>query len=351
MVFGLYVTVTLTSPKKLPIFVDHFGVLYAHSHDALVEAGTLSYELLRSTTDAAELVIMERYATEKDLELHSSTPAFNRFISWLLGDAQKPSETPLEGTLPDDEEPLAAVVKSVTLQKASNNADEGVNGSADPVVALHARSGRRIIRDAEKNSEPIRDGVAVFCGARNGARPEYLAAGKAVGEAIGRAGRRLVYGGGTVGIMGAVANAVATAGGDIIGVLPTALAPREVSGSCIGRVALCSDMSIRKTLMLAAADTVVVLPGGLGTLDELFEVLTLFQLNYSRPRVLLVNVAGFFDPLIALLRHMVAEGFVDKHVFTTFLLYNGEPAGALDAVNAKEIVPAEAELKWELPTI
>jgi uncharacterized protein (TIGR00730 family) len=109
-------------------------------------------------------------------------------------------------------------------------------------------------------------------------------------------------------------------------------------------------MSVRKVLMAAAADTVLVLPGGLGTLDELFEVLTLFQLNYARPRVVLVNVAGFFDPLMALLQHLVQEGFADKHVFQSFLLYNGEPSGALDAANAMEVAGPEAALKWDLPT-
>ena len=153
-------------------------------------------------------------------------------------------------------------------------------------------------------------GVCVFCGSRAGTRPEYAAAARALGALLAERGLTLVYGGGNVGLMGHIADAALAAGGRVIGVIPQSLVDREVAHHGVSELRIVRTMHERKALMNDLADAFVALPGGFGTLDEFFEVLTWAQLGIHGKPCGLLNVAGYFDPLLAAADHMAAEGFL-----------------------------------------
>ncbi len=152
--------------------------------------------------------------------------------------------------------------------------------------------------------------LAVFCGSSSGSRPEYAVAAAALGQAMAARKVRLVYGGGGVGLMGVVADAVLGGGGDVVGVLPVHLAGREVAHDGLADLRVVATMHERKALMAELADGFVALPGGLGTLEELFEVLTWKQLGLHDKPVGLLDVAGYYDGLASFLDVSVVEGFV-----------------------------------------
>ncbi|MCE0504759.1 MULTISPECIES: LOG family protein [unclassified Roseivivax] len=151
--------------------------------------------------------------------------------------------------------------------------------------------------------------ICVYCGARDGARPAYAEAAEALGRAIGQTGWRLVYGAGDVGLMGRVARAAQSAGAETFGVIPEHLVRWEVGKRDLTHFVVTETMHERKKVMVMNADAIVVLPGGAGSLDEFFEVLTWRQLGLHDKPIVLMNVAGYWDPLVALLDHVVAEGF------------------------------------------
>jgi uncharacterized protein (TIGR00730 family) len=151
--------------------------------------------------------------------------------------------------------------------------------------------------------------VCVFCGSQYGADPLYRRVATHLGELLGAARVVLIYGGGHVGLMGAVADAAMAAGGVVIGVIPARLLEREVGHRAITELITTRDMFERKRQMIDRADAFVVLPGGLGTLDELLEVVTLRQLGYHDKPVVLVNLGGYWDPLIALVDQVVRHKF------------------------------------------
>jgi uncharacterized protein (TIGR00730 family) len=151
--------------------------------------------------------------------------------------------------------------------------------------------------------------ICVFCGSRHGADPRFRAAATRFGELAGAAGVRLIYGGGHVGLMGAVADAAMSAGVDVVGFIPTGLLAREVGHRAITELIVTSTMYQRKQEMIDRADAFVVLPGGLGTLDELLEVITLRQLGYHDKPIVLVNLAGYWDPLLALVDRVIENEF------------------------------------------
>lgn len=157
-----------------------------------------------------------------------------------------------------------------------------------------------------------RKSVCVFCGSRPGSDPAYLAAAEALGAGLAGMDLRLVYGAGDVGLMGAVARAAMTAGGETFGVVPQHLVAREVALRDLSHFVVTETMHERKKVMFMNADAIVTLPGGPGSLDELFEVLTWRQLGLHRKPVLLLNPKGYWDPLLALLDHIVAQGFAEK---------------------------------------
>ena len=156
-----------------------------------------------------------------------------------------------------------------------------------------------------------RAAICVYCGSRFGARDAYAAAATATGRVIAEAGWRLVYGAGDVGLMGAVAAAAAQAGGDTFGLIPRHLLDREVGRRDLSRFVVTETMHERKKVMFMNSDAIVVLPGGAGTMDEFFEVLTWRQLGLHGKPILLLDIAGYWAPLVALLDRIVSEGFAD----------------------------------------
>ncbi len=154
--------------------------------------------------------------------------------------------------------------------------------------------------------------ICVFCGSRNGTSPAYHAAARATGEMIARQGWRLVYGAGDIGLMGAVASATQEAGGQTFGVIPVHLMDREVGKRDLSHFIVTENMHERKKVMFMNCDAIVVLPGGAGSLDEFFEVLTWRQLGLHDKPILLLNTQGYWDRLSDLIAHIIDQGFADQ---------------------------------------
>lgn len=152
--------------------------------------------------------------------------------------------------------------------------------------------------------------LCVYCGSRPGDDARFASAARAIGQAIGQRGWRLVYGGGRAGLMGSVADAALAAGAEVIGVIPRALMGRELGHGGLTELHVVETMHERKRLMAERSDAFVALPGGIGTFEELFEVWTWLQLGYHAKPVGLLNAAGYYDGLLAFLDHSVARGFV-----------------------------------------
>lgn len=170
--------------------------------------------------------------------------------------------------------------------------------------------------------------LCVYCGSSPGADPAFVAAARAVGEAIAASGRRLVYGGGRVGLMGAVADAALAAGGEVVGVIPEALVAREAAHPGLTELRVVRSMHDRKALLADLADGFLALPGGLGTLEELFEAWTWGQLGIHAKPYGLLNVAGLFDPLLAFLDDLVGQRFIQPE-HRAMLRVGGEPAALI----------------------
>lgn len=173
--------------------------------------------------------------------------------------------------------------------------------------------------------------LCVFCGASSGNDPAYRLAAKAFGETLARRGIELVWGGGHVGLMGVVADATLAAGGRAYGVIPEFMAERELAHTGATEIVVVDSMHSRKAAMADRADAFVALPGGFGTLDELFEIITWAQLHIHKKPVGLLNANGFFGPLIAMVRHMSVEGFVRPH-YIDQIYVDAEPERLLDTM-------------------
>jgi uncharacterized protein (TIGR00730 family) len=178
--------------------------------------------------------------------------------------------------------------------------------------------------------------VCVFCGSNPGARPAYAQAAAALGLELVRRGIRLVYGGGRTGLMGVLADAVLTAGGEVTGLMPRALVAREVAHTGLTELRVVNSMHERKLGMAELADAFIALPGGLGTLEEFCEVVTWTQLGIHRKPCALLNVEGFFDALLQYLDQAVREEFL-RPAHRAVVLAHHEPAGLLDALESVEI--------------
>jgi len=152
--------------------------------------------------------------------------------------------------------------------------------------------------------------LCVYCGSRHGALPAFTEAARALGAAIGARGWQLVYGGGKVGLMGEVADAALAAGARVTGVIPESLKRREVGHAGLHELHVVPTMHVRKQMMAERASAFVALPGGIGTLEELYEVWTWRQLGYHDQPIGLLNVAGYYDELLAFMRRTVADGFL-----------------------------------------
>jgi uncharacterized protein (TIGR00730 family) len=185
--------------------------------------------------------------------------------------------------------------------------------------------------------------LCIFCGSRCGANPSFQEEAARLGQLCGQNAIEVVYGGGHVGLMGVVADAAMAAGGSVTGLIPERLLKREVGHRAISDLIVTESMFERKERMIARSDAFAVLPGGLGTLDELFEVLTLRQLGYHRKPTVLVNVDGFWDRLDALIRQMVDASFAGTDVLS--MLQRVENADAvLPALGAGEPEPLKRAL-------
>lgn len=156
--------------------------------------------------------------------------------------------------------------------------------------------------------------VCVFCGSRPGTRAPYAETAAALGRMLAAENWRLVYGAGDVGLMGEVARAAQAEGAQSLGVIPTHLVQREVAKRDLSQFVITSNMHERKTVMFMNSDAIVVLPGGAGTLDEFFEVLTWRQIGLHEKPIFLLNVEGYWDPLIALIGQIVTEGFAGEDI-------------------------------------
>ena len=152
--------------------------------------------------------------------------------------------------------------------------------------------------------------LCVYCGSSSGNHPDYIERARAFGSAMAQRGITLVYGGGKVGLMGAVADAVLAGGGRVIGVIPRQLVALEVAHQGLTELQVVDTMHQRKTRMFELADAFVALPGGFGTLDEMFEMLTWSQLGLHEYPCAFLDVRGYFTPLRGMMDHMVSEGFV-----------------------------------------
>jgi hypothetical protein len=176
--------------------------------------------------------------------------------------------------------------------------------------------------------------LCVFCGATFGKRPEYTEAARELGRLLAAEGIRLVYGGGHVGLMGVVADACIESGGVVWGVLPQNLADRELAHKGIDRLIVVPTLHDRKRLMNEHSDGFLVLPGGLGTLEELFEVLSWSQLGLIHKPTCLINVSGYWDPLLAAVDHQAGEGFISPESRGLLGVAESPPA-ALDELRAR----------------
>lgn len=188
--------------------------------------------------------------------------------------------------------------------------------------------------------------LCVFCGSNSGSRPEYAVAARALAAELVARDIGLVFGGGCVGLMGVIADAMLAGGGHVVGVIPQALVARELAHHGVQDLRVVSSMHERKALMADLSDGFIAMPGGFGTFEELCEVITWTQLGLHRKRCGLLNVAGFYDPLVRLFDQAVSEGFI-KRSNLDIVVTSTSPAALVEAVLKPPAVP---DAKWILDT-
>jgi cytokinin riboside 5'-monophosphate phosphoribohydrolase len=198
---------------------------------------------------------------------------------------------------------------------------------------------------SNENKEPEQKiaKLCVFCGSSPGNKDIYMDAARDFGAEMAKRGIGLVYGGGNIGIMGAVARSVKEGGESVLGVIPKSLAPREVAGDFVGETIIVDGMHSRKAKMAENAHAFVALPGGFGTMEELFEVITWQQLGIHRKPIGVLNVDSYYDPLREFIDHSVAAGFVgDK--FRNIVIFANTSAELIDALVKHE--PPQSDIQW-----
>jgi uncharacterized protein (TIGR00730 family) len=183
----------------------------------------------------------------------------------------------------------------------------------------------------------------VFCGSRSGNEETYAAHARRLGAALARRKLGLVYGGASVGLMGAVADAVLQAGGEVIGVIPHGLADKEIAHPGLTHLHLVESMHERKALMETLANGFIALPGGFGTLEEILEIVTWIQLGLHRKPAGLLNVAGYYDPLLQQTDRGLRDGFIPE-VLKTALLSDSDPESLVERMLIHQLPPAP--VKW-----
>ena len=190
--------------------------------------------------------------------------------------------------------------------------------------------------------------VCVYCGSGPGTNPHFIESAKAFGKILAENGIRLVYGGGSLGIMGAVASSVLDHGGMVTGIIPDFLKLRENALKRVQEMIVTPDMHERKRLMFEHSDAFVALPGGIGTLEELVEQLTWVQIGQHRKPLLLVNINGFWEPLRDLLEHMEKLGFIYGDVQSSLLIAD-RPEDVLPKLREAARAVSEAETRMAVP--
>lgn len=173
--------------------------------------------------------------------------------------------------------------------------------------------------------------LCVFCGASSGIQDSYRQAAEQIGQILARRNIGLVYGGGSVGLMGSVANATLAAGGEVCGIIPQSLFDTEVGHPGLTRLEVVPDMHARKAMMASLADGFIALPGGIGTFEELFEVWTWAYLGYHNKPVAVLNVDGFYDPLLKFLDHTRDQGFL-RSASHELLIVDTDPERLIERV-------------------
>ena len=187
--------------------------------------------------------------------------------------------------------------------------------------------------------------ICVFCGSSVGRNPIYRESAMAVGQYLAEKNIGIIYGGGSVGLMGALAEAALEAGGEVIGIIPKSLYDKEIAHMGLRQLCVVGSMHERKALMGELSDAFIALPGGFGTFEELLEVITWSQLGIHLKPCGILNVAGFFDPLLAMCDHAVDQGFI-RPVDRALVITDSEPEGLIDRV-CSFTVPAAT--KWLTP--
>jgi uncharacterized protein (TIGR00730 family) len=195
-----------------------------------------------------------------------------------------------------------------------------------------------------ENMRPIRQiqRLCVFCGSSIGACPAYAEAAAELGRELASSGVALVFGGGRVGLMGILADSVLAAGGQAIGVMPRALVEKEIAHTSLTELRVVESMHQRKAMMADLADAFLLLPGGFGSWEEFFEVVTWLQLGIHRKPCALLNVAGYYDALLSLASHALAEGFL-RSAHKEMLIVEENPALLLGRL---EVARTPSEIKW-----
>jgi hypothetical protein len=193
--------------------------------------------------------------------------------------------------------------------------------------------------------------ICVFCGSAVGARPEYAAAARELGRAIAERGYGMIFGGGSVGLMGVVADSVLEAGGEAFGVIPDCIVECEVGHNGLTELLVVRTMHERKAMMAERADAFIALPGGFGTMDEFMEIVTWAQLGIHSKPCVLVNVAGYYDPLLRFLDSAVENGFI-RPENSGLIQVAQTPAEALEMIESawsrRDEIPAHDERMDEL---
>ena len=178
--------------------------------------------------------------------------------------------------------------------------------------------------------------VCVYCGSSLGNQKIYREMAEAMGALLARRGIGLVYGGGNVGLMGVVADAALAAGGEVIGVIPRALADREIAHAGVSNLRVVDSMHTRKALMAELSDAFIAMPGGVGTFEEFFEAVTWTQLGVHRKPCGLLNVGGFYAPLAAFIDQAVTEGFI-KPIHRAMIVVDDDPERLLNSLASMEL--------------
>ena len=191
------------------------------------------------------------------------------------------------------------------------------------------------------NAQPKSLSVCVYCGSRVGAKPIYRQTAVQLGREMARRGQTLVYGGGSIGLMGVIADALMAAGGRAIGIIPEHLHIREVGHAGLTRLEIVDNMHTRKQRMFELSDAFLALPGGTGTLDETVEILTWRQLGLHDKPLVLLDADGYWRPFLGLIEHFIAEGFAGDDVRRLYQVAPSAPC-ALDLIAASAPSPAPA---------